>query len=32
MDEVKRRLDLFTDEWRIDWELNQILDKELNEI
>jgi len=32
MDKVKQRLDLFTDEWRIDWELNQILDNELNEV
>ena len=30
--EVKRRLDLFTDEWNIDWETDQILDNELNEV
>ena len=32
IDEVKQRLDLFTDEWSIDWEINQILDNELNEV
>jgi len=30
--EVKQRLDLFTDEWNIDWEINQILDNELEEV
>lgn len=30
--EVKRRLDLFTSEWGIDWEIDDLFDNELNKV
>jgi hypothetical protein len=32
IDEVKTRLDLFTQTWGVKWEASQLMDNELNEV
>ena len=32
IDEVKTRLDLFTQTWGVNWEVSQLMDNELNEV